>query len=50
MLRVDREWHLGGLAEALDEAMEAEGTDWPAALAVPASRHRGLGGRWGFRS
>jgi hypothetical protein len=22
---VDREWHLGGLADALDEAMEADG-------------------------
>src|SRR6516162_2828288 len=29
---VDREWHLGGLPEALDEAMETDGTDWPAAL------------------
>ena len=27
-----REWHLGGLADALDEAVEADGTDWPAAL------------------
>src|SRR5262249_47367466 len=26
------EWHLGGLADALDEAVEAGGTDWPAAL------------------
>ena len=31
-VRVDREWHLGGLPEALDEAMETDGTDWPAAL------------------
>jgi hypothetical protein len=23
---VDREWHLGGLAEALDEAVETDGT------------------------
>src|SRR5262245_17985999 len=29
---VDREWHLGDLAEALDEPMEPNGTDWPAAL------------------
>ena len=29
---VDREWHLGSLAEALDEAMETDGPDWPAAL------------------
>jgi hypothetical protein len=28
---VDREWHLGGLADALDE-VEADGADWPAAL------------------
>ena len=31
-VRVDREWHLGGLAEALDEPMEPNGTDWSAAL------------------
>src|SRR5215468_2771693 len=29
---VDREWHLGGLAEALNEPVETDGTDWPAAL------------------
>src|SRR5262249_6752596 len=29
---VDRERHLGSLADALDEALEADGTDWPAAL------------------
>ena len=29
---VDREWHLGRLAEALDEAVETDGTDWPAPL------------------
>jgi hypothetical protein len=29
---VDREWHLGGLPDTLDEAMETDGTDWPAAL------------------
>ena len=28
-VRVDREWHLGGLPEALDETVEI---DWPAAL------------------
>ena len=27
-----REWHLGDLAEALDEPVETDGTDWPAAL------------------
>jgi len=27
---MDREWHLGGLAEALDEMMEAHGADRPA--------------------
>ena len=31
-VRVDREWHLGGLAEALNEPVETDGTDWPAAL------------------
>ena len=29
---VDWEWHLGGLAEALDEAMEADGADRPTAF------------------
>ena len=29
---VDREWHLGGLAEALDEPVETDGADWSAAL------------------
>jgi len=29
---VDREWHLGGLADTLDEPMESNGADWPAAL------------------
>src|SRR5262249_59301295 len=29
---VDREWHLGSLADALDETVEANRTDWPAAL------------------
>src|SRR5262245_34144007 len=28
----DREWHLGGLPGALDESVEADRTDWPAAL------------------
>src|SRR5262245_42878049 len=31
-MRVDGEWHLGGLPEALDEPVETDGTDWPAAL------------------
>ena len=31
-VRVDREWHLGDLAEALNEPVETDGTDWPAAL------------------
>ena len=31
-VRADREWHLGGLREALNEAVETDGTDWPAAL------------------
>jgi hypothetical protein len=29
-VRVDREWHLGDLAEALNEPMETDGADWPA--------------------
>ena len=28
-VRVDREWHLGGLAEALDEPVEADGLMGP---------------------
>src|SRR6516165_2199744 len=31
-VRVEREWPLGGLPEALDEPMESNGADWPAAL------------------
>ena len=31
---VDREWHLGGPPEALDEPMESNGADWPAALGI----------------
>jgi hypothetical protein len=31
-VRVDRKWHLGGLAEPLDEAVETDGADRPAAL------------------
>ena len=31
-VRVDREWHLGGLAEPLDEAVEPNRTNRPAAL------------------
>src|SRR5262245_38099105 len=29
---VDRKWHLGGLPEALDEPVEADGADWHAEL------------------
>jgi hypothetical protein len=29
---VDREWHLGSLADALDEPVETNRTDWPAPL------------------
>src|SRR5262249_12624236 len=29
---VDGKWHLGSLADALDEAVEANRTDWSAAL------------------
>ena len=31
-VRVDREWHLGRIAEALDEAVEPNGADRPTAL------------------
>ena len=31
-VRVDRKWHLGGLPEALNEAVETDGADWSAAL------------------
>ena len=31
-VRVDGEWHLGGLPDTLDEAMEADGADRPAAF------------------
>ena len=49
-VRVDREWHLGGLSEALDEPVETDGTDYGVACAALASRHPGLGAHWGFRS
>jgi hypothetical protein len=28
---VDREWHLGSLADPLDQAVETDGADWSAA-------------------
>src|SRR5262249_19488960 len=31
-VRVDRKWHLGGLADALDKPVETDGAEWPAAL------------------
>ena len=31
-VRVDGEWHLGDLAEALDEPVKTDGADWPTAL------------------
>src|SRR5262245_66306852 len=31
-VRVDREWHVSGLPEALDKPVEPDGADWPAAL------------------
>src|SRR5499433_219140 len=31
-VRVDREWHLGGLADALDEPVETDGAHWPPAF------------------
>src|SRR5262249_32432369 len=36
---VNRESHLGSLAEALDEAVETDGADWPGAL-----RNENVGG------
>src|SRR5262245_12772308 len=38
-VRVDREWHLGGLPNTLDEAMEADGADRPPAF---GNEHVGL--------
>jgi hypothetical protein len=29
---MDREWHLGGFPEALEEPVDADRADWPAAL------------------
>src|SRR5262249_2458339 len=40
-VRVDREWHLGGLPEALDEPVETGGADGPAAL---GNEHVGVSG------
>src|SRR5262249_31673126 len=37
---MDREWHLGSLADALDEAGEAHRTDWPASLGTRRSVRR----------
>ena len=31
-VRVDRERHVSGFPEPLDEPVETDGTDWPAAL------------------
>src|SRR5215831_1767713 len=31
-VRVDGEWHLGGLTEALDKPVKTNGADWSAAL------------------
>jgi hypothetical protein len=31
-VRVDGEWHLGGLADALDEAVETDRAHWPPAF------------------
>jgi len=64
-VRVDREWHVSGFPEALDEPVEADGADRSVALgneyvgvwgnrvvvyAEPASRHRGSDVRWQSRS
>src|SRR5262245_63925788 len=40
-VRVDRKWHLGSFPEALDESVETDGTDWPAAL---GNEHVGISG------
>src|SRR6516165_38117 len=40
-VRVDREWHLGGLPEALDKPVKTDGADWPAAL---GNEYVGVGG------
>src|SRR6516165_5330962 len=50
-VRVDRKWHLGGLTDALDEAVEANRAErlWGnrgVACGALASRHRGSGARW----
>jgi hypothetical protein len=63
---VDREWHLSGLADALDEAVETDGADlarrarkrirkrlWGTRVVAcegPASHRRGSGARWESRS
>ena len=39
-VRVDREWHLGGLPDTLNEAMEADGANWPTAF---GNEHVSLG-------
>src|SRR6516165_1380560 len=47
-VRVDREWHVSGFPEALDEAMEANGADWRAAHPAPSRkprRKRGAGAK-----
>ena len=31
-VRVDRKWHVSGFPEPLNEPVETNGTDWPAAL------------------
>jgi len=40
-VRVDGEWHLGGLPDTLDEAMEADGADRPTAF---GNEHLGVSG------
>jgi hypothetical protein len=50
---MDRERHLGGLTEAVDEAVEADRALWGnrgVACGALASRHPGLGARWESRS
>jgi hypothetical protein len=40
-VRVDREWHLGGLADAVDESVETDGADGP-----PAGQERDARRYW----
>jgi len=51
-VRVDREWHLGGLLDrrARKRIRGRLSGNRAVACAALASRHPGLGAHWGFRS